>query len=51
MIRYTIAYAVTAVIFIAVDYIWLSRAMGFYRSSLGICWQRSRTSSRQQRFI
>jgi uncharacterized membrane protein len=35
MIRYTIAYAVTAVVFLAVDYIWLSRAMGFYRSSLG----------------
>lgn len=35
MIRYTIAYAVTAVVFLGVDYIWLSRAMGFYRSSLG----------------
>ena len=35
MIRYTIAYAVTAVVFLVVDYIWLSRAMGFYRSSLG----------------
>ena len=35
MIRYAIAYAVTAVVFLAVDYIWLSRAMGFYRSSLG----------------
>jgi uncharacterized membrane protein len=35
MIRYSIAYAVTAVVFLAVDYIWLSRAMGFYRSSLG----------------
>ncbi|MBX9650613.1 MAG: DUF2177 family protein [Xanthobacteraceae bacterium] len=33
--RYTIAYAVTAVVFLGVDYIWLSRAMGFYRSSLG----------------
>ena len=35
MIRYAIAYAVTAVVFLAVDYIWLSRAMGFYRNSLG----------------
>ena len=35
MIRYSIAYAVTAVVFLAVDYIWLSRAMGFYRNSLG----------------
>jgi len=35
MIRYSIAYAVTAVVFLAVDYIWLSRAMGFYKSSLG----------------
>ena len=35
MIRYTIAYAVTAVVFLAVDYIWLSRAMSFYKNSLG----------------
>ena len=35
MIHYSIAYAVTAVVFLAVDYIWLSRAMGFYRNSLG----------------
>ena len=35
MIRYSIAYAVTAVVFLAVDYIWLSRAIGFYRNSLG----------------
>ena len=35
MIRYTIAYAVTAVVFLDVDYIWLRRAMGFYRNSLG----------------
>ncbi len=35
MIRYSIAYAATAVVFLAVDYIWLSRAMGFYRNSLG----------------
>ena len=35
MIRYTIAYAATAVVFLGVDYIWLSRAIGFYRNSLG----------------
>lgn len=35
MIRYLIAYAATAVVFLAVDYIWLSRAINFYRSSLG----------------
>ena len=35
MVRYIIAYAVTAVVFLAVDYIWLSRAMWFYKSSLG----------------
>ncbi|MEZ5820657.1 MAG: DUF2177 family protein [Xanthobacteraceae bacterium] len=35
MIRYMIAYAVTAVVFLAVDYLWLSRAIGFYRNALG----------------
>ena len=35
MIRYTIAYAVTAVAFLALDYVWLSRAIGFYRRHLG----------------
>jgi uncharacterized membrane protein len=35
MIRYLVAYAATAIVFLAVDYIWLSRAMGFYRNSLG----------------
>lgn len=35
MIRYTITYAVTAVVFLGVDSIWLSRAMGFYKNSLG----------------
>ena len=35
MLRYSIAYLVTAVVFLGCDYIWLNRAMGFYRSSLG----------------
>lgn len=35
MLRYSIAYAVTAGVFLASDYLWLSRAMGFYRNSLG----------------
>ena len=45
MIRHTIAYAVTAVVFLGVDYIWLNRAMGFYGIHWGICWRRSRISS------
>ena len=35
MLRYLIAYVVTASVFLASDYLWLSRAMGFYRNSLG----------------
>lgn len=35
MLRYSIAYAVTAVVFLGADYIWLNRAIGFYRNSLG----------------
>jgi len=35
MLRYSIAYAVTAGVFLGADYIWLNRAMGFYRKSLG----------------
>jgi uncharacterized membrane protein len=35
MLRYSIAYVVTAGVFLASDYLWLSRAMGFYRNSLG----------------
>lgn len=35
MLRYSIAYVVTAGVFLAADYIWLRRAMGFYRKSLG----------------
>ncbi len=36
MTRYLIAYAATAVVFLGLDYIWLSRlAIGFYRSQIG----------------
>jgi uncharacterized membrane protein len=35
MLRYSIAYIVTAGVFLGADYIWLNRAMGFYRNSLG----------------
>jgi uncharacterized membrane protein len=35
MTRYLIAYVATAVVFLVSDYVWLSRAIGFYRSSLG----------------
>jgi uncharacterized membrane protein len=35
MFRYSIAYVVTAGVFLASDYLWLNRAMGFYQSSLG----------------
>jgi uncharacterized membrane protein len=35
VLRYSIAYAVTAVVFLGADYIWLNRAVGFYRNSLG----------------
>jgi uncharacterized membrane protein len=35
VLRYSIAYAVTAVVFLGADYIWLNRAIGFYRNSLG----------------
>jgi uncharacterized membrane protein len=35
MLRYSIAYLVTAGVFLGSDYIWLKRAMGFYRSELG----------------
>jgi len=33
--RFAIAYVVTGGVFLGADYIWLSRAMGFYRNSLG----------------
>jgi uncharacterized membrane protein len=35
MVRYSIAYVVTAGVFLGADYIWLNRAMAFYRNSLG----------------
>lgn len=35
MLRYAIAYVVTGGVFLGADYIWLTRAMGFYRISLG----------------
>jgi uncharacterized membrane protein len=36
MMRYVIAYFATAVVFFALDYLWLSRvAIGFYKSQMG----------------
>ncbi len=35
MLRYSIGYVATAGVFLGADYIWLNRAMGFYRKSLG----------------
>lgn len=35
MLRYSIAYVTTAGVFLSCDYIWLHRATGFYRNSLG----------------
>jgi uncharacterized membrane protein len=35
MLRYGIAYLTTAGVFLGADYLWLNRAMGFYRNSLG----------------
>ena len=35
MLRYLIAYVATAVVFLACDSIWLTRAIGFYRNALG----------------
>jgi uncharacterized membrane protein len=36
MLRYVIAYFATAVVFFALDYLWLSRvAIGFYKSQMG----------------
>jgi uncharacterized membrane protein len=35
MTRYLIAYVATAVVFLVSDYVWLSRAIGFYRNALG----------------
>jgi len=35
VLKYLVAYAATAVIFFALDFIWLSSAVGFYRERLG----------------
>jgi uncharacterized membrane protein len=35
MSRLAIAYVATALVFIGIDFIWLSRSIGFYRSELG----------------
>lgn len=35
MLRYSIAYVVTAAVFLVADYIWLNRAMSFYQNALG----------------
>lgn len=35
MLRYLIAYAATAIVFLGIDFVWLSRAVGFYKSELG----------------
>lgn len=35
MLKYVIAYAATAVVFFGLDFVWLSRMLGFYRSEMG----------------
>ena len=35
MLRFIAAYAATAAVFLAADFIWLTRTIGFYRSALG----------------
>lgn len=35
MLRYVAAYVVTAVVFLGIDFVWLSRTMGFYKLELG----------------
>lgn len=35
MLRYAAAYVATSVVFLGIDYIWLSRAMAFYKLELG----------------
>ncbi|MCX7306538.1 MAG: DUF2177 family protein [Afipia sp.] len=35
MLRFITAYAATAAVFLAADFIWLTRTIGFYRSALG----------------
>lgn len=35
MLKYVIAYVATAVVFFGLDFVWLSRALGFYRGEIG----------------
>lgn len=35
MLKYLIAYVATAVVFFAIDFVWLTRAVGFYRGEIG----------------
>jgi uncharacterized membrane protein len=35
VLKYVIAYAATAVVFFGLDFVWLSRMLGFYRSEMG----------------
>jgi uncharacterized membrane protein len=35
VVRYLIAYAATALVFFAIDFVWLSTMGGFYRSQIG----------------
>lgn len=35
MLKYAIAYVATAVVFFGLDFVWLSRMLGFYRAEMG----------------
>ncbi|MGV3490028.1 MAG: DUF2177 family protein [Devosia sp.] len=35
MLKYVIAYVATAIVFFGLDFVWLSRALGFYRGEIG----------------
>ena len=35
MLKYVVAYLATAVVFFGLDFIWLTRALGFYREHVG----------------
>ena len=35
MLKYVIAYVATAVVFFGLDFVWLSRMLGFYRAEMG----------------
>ncbi len=35
MLKFLIAYVATAVVFFAIDFVWLTRAVGFYRGEIG----------------